>query len=206
MFAGTAYFKDTGVLSASDLLASPPNDYNTWLYNGDSADASRESNEVLAIEVVSDYDMMGGMYESIYIAISNKVIRVRTSLITGGFVSGAFTPTVTSTFTDTSSVALWYLVWTDVTCSSSSSSCDEEDASTQTDYQVFEMKYDGSYGQRVLLFIGESYNSAASDNDVAANLRIDKLNLNYTDTSTNTDQEQSVNLFNYRVSGTDYHA
>ena len=78
-FADTAYFKDTGVLSASDLL--PTADYDTWLYNGDSSDASRESNEVLAIEVVSDYDLMGGLYESIYIAISNKVIRVRTSLL-----------------------------------------------------------------------------------------------------------------------------
>ena len=51
------------------------------------------------------------------------------------------------------------------------------------------MKYDGSYGQRVLLFVGESYNSASADNDVMANLRIDKLNLNSTDSSTNTDQE-----------------
>lgn len=68
------------------------------------------------------------------------------------------------------------------------------------------MKYDGSYGQRVLLFVGESYNSASADNDFMANLRIDKLNLNFTDSSTNTDQLQSVNLFNYKVSGTDYHA
>ena len=51
------------------------------------------------------------------------------------------------------------------------------------------MKYDGSYDQHVLLFIGESYNSAASDNDLNANLRIDKLNLNFTDASTNTDQK-----------------
>ena len=51
------------------------------------------------------------------------------------------------------------------------------------------MKYDGSYGQRVLLFVGESYNSASGDEDINANLRIDKLNLNYTDTSTNTDQK-----------------
>ena len=121
-FADTAYFK-TGA-SASGLLASPPNDYNTWLYNGDSA---RETNKVLAIEVVSDAD---GNAESIYIAISNKVIRVRTSLVSGGLISGAFSPTISSTFTDTSSVALWSLMWADVTCSSSSSTCDEEDAST----------------------------------------------------------------------------
>ena len=126
-FAETAYFKDTGVLTEADLLATPAGDYDTWLYNGDSSDASRESNEVLAIEVVND---VSGMDESIYVAISNKVIRIRTGLVRGGLVSGAFTPTVLPTFQDTSSVALWSLLWTDVTCSSSSSSCDEEDAST----------------------------------------------------------------------------
>ena len=126
-FAETAYFKDTGVLTEADLLATPAGDYDTWLYNPDSSDASRESNEVLAIEVVND---VSGMDESIYVAISNKVIRIRTGLVRGGLVSGAFTPTVLPTFQDTSSVALWSLLWTDVTCSSSSSSCDEEDAST----------------------------------------------------------------------------
>ena len=68
------------------------------------------------------------------------------------------------------------------------------------------MKHDSSYGNRVLFFVGESYNSASGDEDVTANLRIDKLNLDFTDSSTNTDQKQSVNLFNYKVTGTEYHS
>ena len=50
------------------------------------------------------------------------------------------------------------------------------------------MKFDNSYGNRVLFFVGESYNGASAHNDVAANLRIDRLNLNLTDTNDYTDE------------------
>ena len=62
------------------------------------------------------------------------------------------------------------------------------------------MTFDGSYGDKVLLFFGQTKNSAGSGNYMA-NIRLDKLNLNYTDVSTNTDQRQSVNLLNYEVNG-----
>ena len=65
------------------------------------------------------------------------------------------------------------------------------------------MDFDGTHGQKVLLFLGETYNSFQAY--PKANIRLDKLNLNYTDVATNTDQEQSVNLLNYKVDGSDYH-
>ena len=43
------------------------------------------------------------------------------------------------------------------------------------------MDFDGSYGDSVLLFFGESQNSAAAD---GSNMRIDRLDLMYTDIDT----------------------
>ena len=66
------------------------------------------------------------------------------------------------------------------------------------------MEYDESYGYRFLFFFGQTENSSGSGS-TTANMRLDMLNLDKTDTSINTDQKQSINLLNYKGNGADYH-
>ena len=60
------------------------------------------------------------------------------------------------------------------------------------------MSFDGSYGKSVLLFFGETQNTAGGAQ--GSNMRLDRLDLSFTDIDTSSYQ-QSLNLLNYKIDG-----
>ena len=131
--------------------------------------------------------------EYIYAALeADYLIRIKTRIDNAetwaGFKSSSSAGWTESVFYDTT-VELLYLTWVDYTdCGISSANCNEEAASTLSAYKVHQMEYDGSFGPRVLYFLGETDNSSGGG-EYTNDMRLDRLNLDKTDVSINTDQE-----------------
>ena len=158
--------------------------------NGLSSYSTISSLKVVETSYNSNGEWIG---EYIYAALeADYLIRIKTRIDNAetwaGFKSSSSAGWTESVFYDTT-VDLLYLTWVDYTdCGISSANCNEEAASTLSAYKVHQMEYDGSFGPRVLYFLGETDNSSGAG-EYTNDMRLDRLNLDKTDVSINTEQE-----------------